>query len=206
MDSLDIHSDERGHSFFVEWRVTDPSLISGMSSLQEELKKTEPNLQILQSCAANNMHVTMNQLILRDDEQVNKAIEEVKNFEKEYKMKREEKKEVLHLSGFGNFKKRVLFVKVKGEGEGNALEDVYNDLQTRLQNAGLNPKKGDFNAHLTVCKAPRGKNQTIPEKVFDKIRDLGEQVEGEQPFNELVFCVKRTQKEQTPPVLYTISL
>ena len=35
---------------------------------------------------------------------------------------------------------------------------------------GLNPKQGDFNAHLTVCKAPRGKNQEIPEKVFEKIR------------------------------------
>ena len=44
---------------------------------------------------------------------------------------------MLHLRGFGDFKKRVLFVKVKGEeGAGDPLVEVFGDLQGRFRDAG----------------------------------------------------------------------
>lgn len=62
---------ERKRTFFVEWRLTDPDLCERFGALQDELKQIGGDqFLILQSCAKDNLHITMNEVVLRNEMEV----------------------------------------------------------------------------------------------------------------------------------------
>jgi len=175
-----------------------------MDCLQKELLSIAPSIQILQSCASNNMHITMNQLKLNNKQDLDLAIKVIKQFEAE----KHGISDVINLDGFSDFNKKVLFVKTVPSVKKDLFEDIYNDLKNRFVSAGLIQKKGTFSSHITVCKAPQGKNTEIPDQVSTYIKkyEKNNGALGKVKLGELVFCVKRKKEEPTPPILYTIKL
>mmetsp|Transcript_8733 Transcript_8733/g.19973 ORF Transcript_8733/g.19973 Transcript_8733/m.19973 type:complete len:231 (+) Transcript_8733:108-800(+) len=208
--TFDFNDAERRGQYFVEWRVTNPEVASNLSRLQATLKEIEPTVEILQSCAADNIHITMNELTLNSEDQVRQCLAVVQEFE------RTDFHEIVSataapintvVGGLDDFDKRVLFTRVNAEGGNDILTRLFNALHKRLVAAGFAPKAGrPFQPHITVCKAPRG-SKVIPAKVFEEVRARGLDTAslGQQPLDQLAFCVKRKKAEPTPPVLYTIS-
>jgi len=196
-DSIVRHIDPaRQGKCFVEWRVVDPSIASGIERLQAQVRQLYPQAAILQSCASDNMHITMNELTLQSTDEINSAITVVKEVEREFAAAPLVQ---LQVSGLGHFDKRVMYARVQSDGkDGDVLGKWYTVLDQKFKAAKLQPKTRPFAAHLTICKA--GKNSTIPTSVLA----LNQGVLGTQYLTELHFCLKRLPHELTPPVLYVL--
>uniref|UniRef100_A0A7S2U534 A-kinase anchor protein 7-like phosphoesterase domain-containing protein n=1 Tax=Lotharella oceanica TaxID=641309 RepID=A0A7S2U534_9EUKA len=203
----DLDNPERRGQYFVEWRVTDESIAKGITNLQGSIRAIDSGAQMLQSCAVDNMHITMNQLVLSDVKQVQKAIEVIRKFEEEDFRKLVPSNASVKMevgSNLSHFKQRVLFAPVSNDQtafKGDILVECFNRLQKRLVAAGFKPSARPLKPHLTVAKAA---GKRFSDEMFPEIMKLGggEESLGTQWLRELVFCVKRTKREKTPPVLY----
>jgi len=186
----------RQGKFFVEWRVVDPSIASGIKQLQAQVRQLYPEAVILQSCASDNMHITLNELTLQSSDEISRAIAVVKEVGNEFATGPVVQ---LQVSGLGHFDKKVMYARVQSDGkDGDVLGTWYRVLDQKFKAAKLQPKSRPFAAHLTVCKA--GKNSSLPAKVL--ALNLG--VLGTQFLTELHFCLKRLPNEPTPPVILTL--
>ena len=216
--NIDCFDASRRNSFFIEWRVTDKNICQSMDYLQKELLNVSPKLQILQSCASDNIHITMNELILKDEKELTKAINIVKQFEKNNLVFNSLKKKdnMIDLNGFDHFNNKILFVninaasgKYKDKDKDNVFVSMFDDLKERFVSGGLKHSNKKFSPHITVCKARKGGKQSeIPNEVWRWLRndyetEYGSSL-GKQQLSQLVFCVKRKKEEKTPPILYTI--
>jgi len=211
---IDLDNPERKGQFFIEWRVSDPSIAKGVSAIQREVKKLVPDVQLGQSCAVDNMHITMNQLSLGtnvDESKIQQLVAVIKKFETEdfrTIIPNSTSVKMLVSSALSHFKERVIYAPVSSDQEafkGDVLVECFNCLQKRLVSAGFNPITRPLKPHLTVCKAP-AKAKKFDAGMLVKIMKLGDgkSVLGTQWLSELVLCVKRTKSETTPPIIYRV--
>eukprot|EP00469_Lotharella_globosa_P000771 CAMPEP_0167794752 /NCGR_PEP_ID=MMETSP0111_2-20121227/13989_1 /TAXON_ID=91324 /ORGANISM="Lotharella globosa, Strain CCCM811" /LENGTH=208 /DNA_ID=CAMNT_0007688213 /DNA_START=3 /DNA_END=626 /DNA_ORIENTATION=- len=172
----DLANPERRGKYFLEWRVTDESIAKGVTNLQETIRTIDSGAQMLQSCAVDNMHITMNQLELTDLKQVQKAIEVIQKFEEEEFRKLIPSTTSVKMnvgSNLSHFKQRVLFAPVSNDQtafKGDILVECFNRLQKRLIAAGFKPSTRPLKPHLTVAKAAGKK---FSDKTFSEIMKLG---------------------------------
>jgi len=193
---VNMSDPRRQGKFFVEWRVVDPSIATGIEHLQTQVRQLYPQALMSQSCASDNMHITMNELTLNSSDEINRALAVVKEVERAFASGPSIQ---LQVAGLGHFDKKVMYAQVQSEGkDGDVLGNLYTMLDQKFKAAHLQPKTRPFVAHLTICKA--GKNSTIPAAVLS----LKPGILGTQTLNELHFCIKRLPDEPTPPVIYTL--
>lgn len=185
---------QRQGRFFVEWRVVDPSIAAGIERLQEQVRQLYPQAVIRQSCATDNMHITMSEFTVGSAEDLNRAIAAIQELEKEMAVNPAVKLQVAEL---GHFDKKVLYAKVQSESSDGGLEQWTAALNRKFKAANLKPNTRPFVAHLTIAKAGAS---PLPASVLS----LKPGVLGTQLLTELHFCVKRLPSEPTPPVVYTL--
>jgi len=164
---------------------------------------------VLQSCAADNLHVTMNEWTMDSAADVARAMRLLRDeFSPRAVASRLAAQPPAVLKGIEHFNDRVFYVPVVGPGL-DALSAIFRDAGDYLRGHGfkLKPVKGaggGLVAHITLGKTrpTTGKARAI-HAAIDSL-GLRDKEIGRTPVSEIVFCVKRVQREATPPVLLTL--
>ena len=163
LSSADIAT--RGR-MFIEWRILHPSLSKNFLALQQHLLSIGGDLVTApQSCAVNNMHVTLNEWCVRTSKEVECATAVVEQWAHTHLSSCFERVTHVRLLGaLGVFNARVVYVRVQ---DGGALARAFASCQSALAAAGITQvgKGGThFTPHLTVCKATRKMKQAEPQR------------------------------------------
>jgi len=187
--------------FFVECRFTEPSLCRGISDIQGVLRGVDPNIIVEQSCAPDNLHITMNEFRLSKIADVHRVAALL-----EACLLQDSSSTPLALQGIAVLGGRVLYADlVKNDGAGRLCQS-FDLMQRALRDAGFKPRdRGQFVPHVTVGKARSGH---VSGPVLNSLCEHGfDQVQlGTQPFAELCFCCKRRPSEAVPPVVRRLSV
>lgn len=218
-DALDfvVSDPDRRGECFVEWRVTDPRVSAALGALQRRLASLPGGgpdaFQMLQSCAADNLHVTMNELVLRSADEVRRCLACLSAFAATHlaavlaESARPDYGPPVAFTGVTHFGRRVVFVGIGGVG-GAALVALHGAIDVALRAAGFAPKPckgGVFAPHVTLGKGVRG--EALSPAFFAAVSEAGLDTAtfGVAPLANLVFCVKRRKTEATPPVLLRLA-
>lgn len=190
---------------FVEWRVSDPALSKTFAALQKHLLATGGDLVMApQSCAPDNMHVTLNEFVVRTAKEVARAVAAVEQWARQHlgSCLRDTTHAMLP-DALGVFNKRVVYVKVQ---DGDTLARIFTSCHAALTAAGFKQVgKGPqhFTPHITVCKAGRKMKKALPKETepFWTAVAAHSKLFGHAPLGELVLCCKRAPTEARPPVI-----
>ena len=183
---MSVWDAERQGKFFIEFRVHQPAVVQAFSKIQEDCESAGG--LVLQSCRADNMHVTMNGFSLKEQselEAVRAALRSCNVVDQGGSV---------NLRTVGNFKKRVLYIGVEGP-----LKELFVQFDAALKGAGVSPvSRGVFTPHMTICKA-KPPRKTLSDEVLNAVpTDLDL---GSVPLRELFLCAKRKKDETTPLVV-----
>lgn len=135
---------------FIAFDIDSESVTKRLSEVQKTLLNTGADLKIVQP---QNIHVTMRFLGNISPNMVDSIYEEMENvsfvpFEVE-------------LRGLGAFPTlryaRVVWAGIKKGAE--ELEDIFNQLEPRLQRLGFKPDPKGFSPHLTIARVKSGRNK-----------------------------------------------
>ena len=75
-----VDDPERRGQFFLEWQVVDPRVVQGISEAQTALQEVGgDSFEVRQSCAADNLHITLNELNLDTVEEVERVQDILQN-------------------------------------------------------------------------------------------------------------------------------
>lgn len=183
-------------NFFVEFRFTEPSLCQAIATMQRTLVDLDPSLVVDQSCASDNLHITMNELCLGGVADVHRAVKVL-----EACVEPCLQSQLLELTGTRTLGGRVFCAKLAQNDAAARLCDIHRLCRHALHAAGFEPlERAEFTPHMTVCKARGNK---LSDEVREALSTHGFDVMqfGTQPFLELCFCCKRRRDEAVPPVV-----
>lgn len=202
---------ERRQSFFLEWRITDERIASALADAQRQLLHLAGgDLVVLQSCAVDNLNITLNELTISTESELKRCADVLNRFmtERVPALLSSAGGLSADLKSIHNFNNRVFFAPIEGPGA-LLLGRLFNELQELLTVEKFNVKRAkgdDFAAHITLGKLAPGKGSAS--KIHSAIEQAGlaNAHFGSQPVSEVVLCVKRLKHENTPPVLLTFNL
>jgi 2'-5' RNA ligase len=135
---------------FIAFDIDDKEIMNKLSEVQEKLVKTGANLKLVKP---ENIHITMRFLGNIQPAMVDKIHNEMKQivftpFEAQ-------------IQGIGAFPTlkyaRVVWAGIKKGAE--KLEDIFNQLEPRLQKLGFAPDKKGFSPHITIARVRTGRNK-----------------------------------------------
>jgi len=183
--------------FFVELRFVDPSLCQAIADMQDALRSVDPTIVMDQSCAPDNLHITLNEIRLRGVADVHRAAAVL-----EAALPPPLASTSLELAGARILGRRVLYAKLVENEASSRLLELFGLLKNVLCTAEFDHlERGSFVPHVTVCKAQGSGpfsqqiSLALRERGFDRMQF------GAQPFVELCFCCKRRNDEMLPPVI-----
>lgn len=174
---FDPFDPSRKNCFLVEWRVTPngPMADALAKAQQHMLNHHSPKIQVRQSCAADNFHITLNEFTLENMGQLRLAINVIQGFANEV-MPRLAAQVLggesssssssssydglkIQLDGLKDFRQDTFFVALKGTGV-DFLQVVYREFHKLLFDAKLvaaaQPKRPELTAHMTMGRAQKG--------------------------------------------------
>lgn len=128
-----------------------------LGDLQKQLQRRAHEKNIIEGTvkwvSVNNIHLTLKFLGEVRDRQIPEICNIVKKVAAKYK------KFNLRFTGAGHFGGRIARVLWVSSGEGaNELEQMQNELEEELANAGWSKEARKFAAHLTLCRIKNSKS------------------------------------------------
>lgn len=228
---FDPFDPSRKNTFLVEWRVTPsgPMADALAKAQQHMLDHHAPKIQVRQSCAADNFHITLNEFTLENMGQLRLAINVIQGFANEVmprlaaQVLGEEKSSSssssssydglkIQLDGLKDFRQDTFFVALKGSGV-DFLQVVYREFHKLLFDAKLvpaaQPKRPELTAHMTMGRAQKGNVGESAGWYNDVYADpywknnIVSPADGNKnnDLGEIVFCAKRAPSENQPPLI-----
>mmetsp|Transcript_77335 Transcript_77335/g.136871 ORF Transcript_77335/g.136871 Transcript_77335/m.136871 type:complete len:462 (+) Transcript_77335:42-1427(+) len=191
--------------FFTEFRFTDPAVCQAIAQMQDELRQVDASIVTTQSCAPNNIHITMSELQLQSVEDVYRVIDILEGIVAS--LVSPATPQSLDLLGVDMFAGRVLYAKPANNDAAAFLCDAFEQMQQALVASGFKPRgRGEFVPHATLCKAQKGGSFSESFLLAVEQKGYGTMKLGSQPFVEVHFCCERWKEETTPPVIWRLQL
>jgi len=182
--------------FFTEFRFTAPSICESVADIQNMLCSIDPSVLVEQSCASDNLHITMNEFSLSNPADVHRVAASLR-----VSLPLPSSSASLDLKGIGVLGKRVLHAELVDNVGSARLRELQDSMQSALQDAGVTPyDRRKFVPHMTICKA-KGKRFSEPVLCALEKHGLSSRQFGMQPLCEICLCCKRRSSETTPPVV-----
>jgi len=179
-------------NYFIALKITNPSIKKRVKSIQNALKKQQPELE---KCMVpeDSLHLTLSIMNLPNEQDMWRALEGFSSFGK-YKLQEVLPSKTscrLALDGVKNFRKRVLYGTVQDGTPRDKLKKIHNALRAHFQVCGLEGEYfRKFEPHLTIAKVGIRESIVIsPENV----NNMGECFRnfGFQFVHRLDFCQMR---------------
>ena len=186
-------------NYFLAIRVSNPQIHSGIKIVQDSItthtEKLTPALIPLAT-----LHLTIMVMHLEDDEQIQKATEVLKQCRTSLEPILRDNALRLTFSGLDHFGHQVLYAKLFGEEEMEALKSVVNIVRETFTKEGIpSTDSREFSPHLTVMKLSRNPKlrrngiKKIPVESYASWVDMSF---GEEPVNALHLCAMNQKKEK----------
>jgi len=198
-----VESRDGSLDFFTEFRFSDQGIRQAVASMQSELCGENSSAVVDQSCAADNIHFTMNEIRLRNVTDVHRVV----GLLEDVTASLVPNEACLDLMGVGMFNNRVLYIKPHDNAALTCIRQLFDQVQLALATSGFEPKsRGEFIPHATVCKA-KGKGKFSDSFCHAlEAKGYSSAALGSQPLVEVHFCCKRRKDELTPPVVRCLRL
>ena len=186
-------------NYFLAIRVSNPQIHSAIKIVQDSItthnEKLAPALIPLAT-----LHLTIMVIHLENDEQIQKATEVLNQCKISLDPILQNNALTMTFSGLDHFNHQVLYAKLCGGEDMEALKSVVNIVRETFTKEGIpSTDSREFSPHLTVMKLSRNPNlrkkgiKKIPEESYASWVDMSF---GEEPVNAVHLCSMNKRREK----------